>query len=195
MKEAFLPFLVVLLGTVQAVPDEKAKIESYSDADAYAVYAAVIPKVFEFSKPKTIVIQQETETYARGDSKHYIKGNSAFQTAWGTTIQAFERANRTSKLLQPMFPTGTTYVLLPSATITELTRKSDCKEFKSRYPDAYGHVSMSSVGFNPEKTKAILTMDSLSCEAGGGQFYLMEKKDGRWVEADLPNVTSWRWAT
>jgi hypothetical protein len=92
-----------------------------------------------------------------------------------------------------MFPIEKTYILVNQRELSELIGKSHWQDFYARYPEAKSFVSMSSVGFNPQKTKALLTMTyycgSLCMEG------LMEKKNGTRVRASVSNVTSCVWAS
>lgn len=61
-------------------------------------------------------------------------------------------------------------------------------EVEERYPGSGGILPMSSVGFNKEKTCAIVYFGS-SCGSlcGAWSFHLLEKVNGKWRE--IPGVT------
>lgn len=198
LKTAVLPGLV-LFSLIQAGPDKGSRTESYDDPEAYAVYAEVLPKIWnwELHEPPSLVFQEETESHRGGTVKDLcVKGDAEFQKAWGSTLKAYVSVNQTSKRLQRHFPIDKSYVLVSKGEIYTLIRQSNWDGFYARYPEAKSFVSVSAVGFNTEKTKAMLTMTyqcgSLCME---GTYYLMEKKNGKWVQAHLTKVISCAWAS
>jgi hypothetical protein len=54
--------------------------------------------------------------------------------------------------------------------------------FYQRYPDSGGWIELSAVGFNVDKTVAVVYMGH-HCGplCGSGGFHVLEKKDGKWV--------------
>jgi hypothetical protein len=181
-------------------PDaDKLNPDSYADPEAYAVYAAVLPKVWnwELHEPKSLVFREETEFSPTESIKQLcVKGGRDFNSKWGSTLKAYVTVNQTPRRLLRMFPIEKNYILVPQRELSELIGKSNWQDFYARYPEAKSFVSMSSVGFNTEKTKALLTMTyhcGLLCMEG--TYYLMEKKNGTWVRASVSNVTSCVWAS
>jgi hypothetical protein len=172
-------------------PDaDKFNPDSYADPEAYAVYAAVLPKVrnWELHEPKSLFFQEETEFSATESVKQLcVKGGRDFNSKWGSTLKAYVTVNQIPRRLLRMFPIEKNYTLVP---------ERELQDFYARYPEATSFVSMSSVGFNTEKNKALLKMTyycgSLCMK---GTYYLMEKKNGTWVRASDSNFTSCVWAS
>ena len=55
------------------------------------------------------------------------------------------------------------------------------EEFYRRYPDSPGITTLSRVGFNRERTEALVYMGAqLHYLAGAGNLYRLEKQDGVW---------------
>ena len=55
--------------------------------------------------------------------------------------------------------------------------------FYQRYTHAHGMVELSRVGFNKDRSQALLYVDNVySSEGGEGFFVLLEKKDNQWRE-------------
>jgi len=49
------------------------------------------------------------------------------------------------------------------------------------YPDTGGYIVLSAVGFNPDKTVAVMSMTHADGPNGaGGRFYVLEKTDNQW---------------
>jgi len=59
-----------------------------------------------------------------------------------------------------------------------------------RVPGSGGYVEMSAVGFNSDKTLALLYAGH-SCGGlcGGGTYHLLKKADGKWTEINWPGTT------
>lgn len=167
--------------------------ESYADPEAYAVYAAALPMIWNSEhEPKSLIFQEETEFSARASADNLcIKGDKKFSGTWGSTLENYASVNRVPRRLLRMFPVDKTYILLPKRELDELILKSHWEDFYTRYPDAKGYVSVSSVGFNAQKTKALVAM-TYSCGilCMNGTYYLMQKQNGRWVRASVTNATS-----
>jgi hypothetical protein len=178
---------------------DKVSPDSYTDPEAYAVYAAVLPMVWnwELHAPKSLIFREETEFSTTESADNLcIKGDKKFYSAWGSTLKDYAIANRVPRRLLRMFPIEKTYVLVPKRELDELILKSHWGDFYTRYPEAKSYVSVSSVGFNAQKTKALLTMTyycGMLC--AGGTYYFMEKQNGNWVRASVSNVTSCAWAS
>lgn len=209
MKQALLTFAAfTLLGTVfanirstlgqanepKASSADNLSPDSYADPEAYAVYAAVLPTMWNWERePKSLIFQEETEFSAR---ETCIKGDKKFSDTWGSTLKDYAIVNRVPRRLLRMFPVDKSYILMPKRELNELILKSHWEDFHARYPEAEGYISVSSVGFNAQKTKALLTM-TYSCGilCMEGTYYLMEKQNGRWVLASVSNATSCVWAS
>ena len=163
----------------------KTNPESYDDPEAYAVYAAVLPMIWnwELHEPKSLIFQKETEFSATESADSLcIKGDKEFYSTWGSTLKAYLTANQLPRHLLRKFPVDKAYILVPERELNELIRKSHWQDFYRRYPEARSYVSMSSVGFNAQKNKALLTMTyncGMLCMEG--TYYLMEKQNGRWL--------------
>jgi hypothetical protein len=174
-------------------------LESYADPEAYAVYAAVLPMIWnwELHEPKSLIFREETVFSATESTDTLcVKGDKKFYSMWGSTLKAYVTANQVPRRLLRMFPVDKTYILVPERELNELIRKSRWQNFYARYPDAKSYVSMSSVGFNAQKNKALLTMTyncGMLCMEG--TYYLMEKQNGSWVRASVPNLRSCAWAS
>jgi hypothetical protein len=173
--------------------------ESYADPEAYAVYTAVLPMIWswELHEPKSLIFQEEPEFSATQSADNLcIKGDKKFYSTWGSTLRDYVVVNRVPRRLLRMFPIDKTYLLVPTRQLNELILKSHWEDFYTRYPEAKSYVSVSSVGFNAQKTKALLTMTyvcGMLCMEG--TYYFMEKQNGKWVRASVSNATSCAWAS
>jgi hypothetical protein len=63
--------------------------------------------------------------------------------------------------------------------------------FRQTFPDSGGYVILSAVGFNSEKTIALVYVD-YRCGGlcGSSRYYILEKRDGRWVRSTPKGLKS-----
>ena len=62
--------------------------------------------------------------------------------------------------------------------------ETDSPEFQQKFPNNYGHVVLSSVGFNVEHTEAYFYIEHICGLCGGARHVLMRKSRGRWKTVD-----------
>ncbi len=168
---------------------------TYSDADAYEVYSAVLsfPEAAPPSKSKNFIIRRETlrdfgalidgET---APTRTCLRPDAESAKIIGTAIEDYVKINQTKWLLEEKFKPEIPYKLVDSKTIISiinlLTKKQDWKEFHKQYPDSGGFVDLSAVGFNADKSVAVVSK-GLWCGSlcGEGRYYVLQKKDGKWI--------------
>ncbi len=63
--------------------------------------------------------------------------------------------------------------------------------FRQTFPDSAGYVILSAVGFNSEKTIALVYVE-YRCGGlcGSSRYYILEKRDGRWVRSTPKGLKS-----
>jgi hypothetical protein len=163
--------------------------EAYTDEDAYRVYDALLP---QDSSASTLVI--DAETFARlSDAKSYSWGpedciGASVAADFKDAISDYNRLNRKKWLLQRKFSIQRPYEILDSATREVLFKDDGWKAFYQRFPNSGGTFEMSAVGFNKDKTRAVVyfghTCGNL---CGAWSFELLKKVDGQWQS--VPGVT------
>jgi hypothetical protein len=103
-------------------------------------------------------------------------------------IADYKRLNKKPWLLQRQFQIEKPYEIVSSDAIGVLFKDSGWDSFYKRYPDSGGYVIMSAVGFNKEKTRAVVyTGSACGGLCGLWRFHLLEKIDGNWKE--VPGVS------
>jgi hypothetical protein len=151
--------------------------ERYDIADAYTIYSLLLPLEESYGfATDTLMIAEETMTY-QGISRACLTSDAA--NKFRDAIIAFNRDQRKKWRLQSRFQINKEYKLVGSGVISTLPD----------YPQSSATlVSMSAVGFNPQKSRAIVYMES-SCGGlcGSGRHHLLEKVHGKWKE--VPGVT------
>jgi hypothetical protein len=155
----------------------------YDTPEAYQIYSLLLPdeEAFGFAKG-TLIIQEETVSK---DVKSCFTPEAA--TKFHDAVEDYVRVNKKRWLLQGQFQIEKPYEIVNSATIG-VSSTDDWESFYERYPDSGGFIIMSAVGFNKEKTQAVVyTGTSCGVLCGRWLFHLLEKVDGNWKK--VPGVT------
>jgi hypothetical protein len=160
--------------------------KTYDVEDAYRIYSLLLPheESYGFAKA-TLIIQEETVSKVVAASEPCVTPEAArrFKDAI-----ADYNLNRKQGLLKRQFQIEKSYEIVSSDTIGALFKDGGWDSFYKRYPDSGGYIIMSAVGFNKEKTRAIVyTGSSCGDLCGSWSFHLLEKIDGNWKE--VPGVS------
>lgn len=203
MRLALLSVALVLIQSPEAPKIPSQLPEAYADKDAYEVYATLLPGEWTWkdAKAEQLLILNVTSPYERAES---VKGlclslKGASQAEFADALENYVAVNRSPKLLQRLLPIRKEYLLvsredLKSAFVTE-RGVGGWEKFYRKNPKSAGYLWFSAVGFNREKTRAIVHIDH-SCGdlCGGGTYHVLEKRDGKWVRAKWDG-TSCSWAS
>ncbi|HEX2712963.1 MAG TPA: hypothetical protein VHM88_12255 [Candidatus Acidoferrales bacterium] len=169
----------------------------YLEREAYEIYAVLLPEewTWKYAKAESLVIQQETETYPDSpDQQECLPSGEEFLANFGDVLENYKKANASRKLLARGFPIEKPYDLVPRKEIMGLIAikegMHDWSAFYARYPRSRGYIQVSAVGFNSDKTTAIVYVGH-SCGGlcGGGTYHLLEKIDGKWRRSKVKAVT------
>ena len=165
------------------IPSETA-VKAYVDVDAYSIYAILL----ESEKHPQPVIQSETDSLPLITPEDMgIKGGREFRKVWAVVIKDYAKQYRTPRLLTRSIPTKITYELVPRQKIYDLFKSEKKWEaFYEIYPSSGGYYSFSAVGFDPQRTHAIVQMNhscGMLCGIGGPHFF--EKQNGKWREVNV----------
>jgi hypothetical protein len=169
-----LPFL--LFKSDAANPSDRS--QSYEDADAYEVYSAILPLDWTWgvAKAKTLVIRMQTNGYEmcvslRAESKEALR----------EAISEYVKLNEKPWLLQRRFSIEKPYDLISYDELKSLVKQGGWENFYKQHPHSGGWIELSAVGFNTDKTVAVVYMGH-HCGGlcGGGGFHILQKRDGKW---------------
>jgi len=183
----------VVLGCVLCVcvPAQNSAAGKY-DEDAYEIYSLLVSgdQAYRFANG-TLVIQQETVTSEKlDDSCLTPQAAREFRDA----IEDYRRHNE-RLLLQRNFNIDKPYELVNTETIGTLIKDCNWDDFYKRYPDSGGIFMMSAVGFNRQRTLAIVytwrnvklacnnhcSAGSCPVPAGAAEnFHFLKKTNGKW---------------
>jgi hypothetical protein len=164
----------VLLSVITATGQESSAAQPYEDADAYEIYSLLLP-------------HQESYTFAEGTLM--IQENAVAEDVSGACLRqadanrfkgAIADYNRTREkkwLFLRHFQIAKPYRIVGIEVISALP---------NRPQSAVSHVRMSPVGFNRDKTQAVVFMAS-SCGGlcGSWRFHFLERVHGKWKEAAI----------
>jgi hypothetical protein len=184
--------LILALLLSQGVISSSDKAPLYEDQEAYEVYSAIIPLEWPLrdAHAKTLIIQNETKGY-----EMCLRPEKEWQEKIGPAISNYVRSNAKPSLLQQRIKVGVPYRLIMADELRSTIQTAGWEGFYQRYPDSGGWMELSAVGFNVNKTVAVVYMGH-HCGplCGGGGFHVLEKKDGKWVALDWKG-SSCAWAS
>ncbi len=172
-------FIIAFAATLCfCAPAQNSRLAEYDDQDAYAIYSRLLPSEQSYGFAKgTIVIQQETAAPVKLDDYCLtLEAAREFKNA----IEDYKRHTE-PMLLQRRFEIDKPYELVSTETIGTLVKNHNWDDFYKRYPDSGGVIKMTAVGFNRQRTLAIVFTGS-QCNnlCGQGSFALLKKTDGQW---------------
>jgi hypothetical protein len=169
----------LVIGTIAFAlvqPTSAASFKPMTDPDAYAIYATLLPKVrrepdVRRQPEDVILLIQETMTT--------IQCIPPLPKGWEDVRKDFGRQTVTSWMLQAIVPTDAYYRLVPKAEI-----ESDDARLERQYPGGWQRrpgsldfVAVSAVGFNRDKTKALVSVQTRS----SFRTYMLERQRDKWV--------------
>lgn len=166
--------LIFVFGLCIAVARSQDSIspEIYSDSEAYKIYSLLLPHEPPYGND-LVMIRQETV-----EATMPCLTPSAEKKFVGAVV-AFNRLQGKKYLLQPRFQLDKAYKLIGPDVIRALP---------SQPQSAASYVEMSPVGFNRDKTRAVLFMGS-PCGGlcGKWTYHLLEKVQRKWKEVSGVN--------
>lgn len=196
MRKLFLPSILIVLLFQNIILGQADQLPIYKDADAYEVYSAILsfPDSTESSKLKNFVIRRETlknfgaliDSETISQTRTCLRPDADSAKIIGTAIDDYIKVNQTKWLLQEKLRLEIPYKLVDSKTIISiinpLTEKENWKEFHKQYPNSGGFIDLSAVGFNTDKSVAVVSK-GVWCGrlCGEGDYYILQKKDGNWI--------------
>jgi len=163
--------------------NKDAQPKSYEDAEAYEVYSAILPTswAWQVAKAQSLVIREETMPY-----KMCLRPDAKSEAVVGPAISEYVRLNEKPWLLQRSLSIEKPYELVGSDEFKKSAFKGDWENFYKRRPNSGGWIGLSAVGFNADRTVAVAFMThACGSLCGGGDFYVLQKKDGKWIPLKL----------
>lgn len=178
--KAVLAFAVCLLVTLGFSQESTPIPQPYDVDEAYKVYSVLLPheESYEFAK-NTIVIREETVS-GEELGRDCLSPDAAVK--FKEAIEDYRLQNKNKWLLQRHFESNKPYEIVNSGTIKTVFDEGGWQKYYDRHPGSGGFIIMSVVGFNKDKTLAVLYSGS-SCGSlcGSWSFHLLKKVDGKWT--------------
>jgi len=174
MRAPRLGLIVVVLNVLTAVAQNPIASRPYDAPEAYRIYSLLIAREEASGTKVPLVIREETDTSASAVGGACLSPEAAKR--FKDSISDLERLRTKLWRLQRHFQIERPYEIVSG------------KDLASRAPLSGGYSFMSPVGFNKNKTLAIVYYGSI-CGGLCGQekFHLLEKINGQWKE--VPGVT------
>jgi|SRR5580692_2087705 hypothetical protein len=171
MRERAFFGAFVALFIVSAAAQDSIAVKPYDVAEAYQIYDLLVPKEesYRITQDSLLIRQQTVGDSALSPKCLTPEAESKFRDA----IAAFNDMASTKWLLQPKFQVGKPYELVGKDVLAALPHEQG----KGAY------LEMSAVGFNHEKTHAVVFISSkCSGLCGSSKYHLVQKTLGRWKE-------------
>ena len=163
--------------TVIACPGYLPNQELNENED-YAVYSEILSG--KRYNSDLIVINDFTSQGLIADAKNL---NYEIPSLTQDTINDYQAKKIESRKLENNFTVSGKVVFLSEEEVTQLFNigLDGWNKFNKKYPGANGIITLSRVGFNKEKTQALVYV-GISCGGlcGGGSFMFLEKRNGKW---------------
>jgi hypothetical protein len=168
----------VAIGQSAAVPQS---LESVTDPDAYAIYAMLVPELWATRSKDPVLLQRETQTVARCRNS-----GQTSDPEWLAVEKSYRQENSRPKLLQPILPIPGPYRLIPKSEIEADDARLRLKYPgpRNRLPESMEFAAVSAVGFNADKTKAIVLVQVRD----QGAVRALERRDNGWVPAYVTGI-------
>ena len=163
--------------------NKDAPPKSYEDAEAYEVYSAILPTEWPqlLGNAKSLAIRSETKGY-----KMCLQPEAESEKIIGQAISEYVKLNKETWLLKRGLNIEKPYELIPYDELRSALKQGGWENFYKQYPNSGGWIELSAVGFNADKTVAVVYMGHHSWSlSGGGRFHVLQKKDGKWTPLKL----------
>jgi len=154
----------------------------YEDVEAYKVYSAILPTAWPWREmnAKSLVIMSETEGY-----KMCLRPETESEKIIGQAISEYVKLNEKTWRLQRDFGIEKPYELIAYDELKPGLKQEGWENFYKQYPNSGGClIGLSAVGFNVDKTVAVVYMGHRRPGiglGGGGRFHVLQKQDGKWA--------------
>jgi hypothetical protein len=180
IRSVNLSLAVVMLWMSSTGAQDPSLAKRYESPDAYKIYSLLLPHEESYGFAKgTVIIQEETRSDATVEGACL---SSDVANRFKDAISDYRRVAKSKWLLQRQFDIGKPYEIVSKDNIA-LVLKNEWDQHYDRYPRSGGYIFMSAVGFNKDRTLAIVYTGSF-CGGlcGREQFHLLEKIHDHWKE-------------
>lgn len=184
MKKIFFSVLSFLLLASVSIAAEQKKTYKV-DFDEYIVYSAVMNSRIEMPAAGGMFFVVAEETNKDSVAKDYGQSPDGKNDIDPSLIEDFNSKNAKEHRLEgDKFPPGAHVKIITEKELSEIFSgfsKDGWRVFRERYIGAGGILYFSRVGFNTEKTQALLEVrNQANWEMGVGYKVFLKKRDNVW---------------
>lgn len=176
----FVMLLLAATAFSQDTGQQQLMSAPYEDAEAYKVYSALLPR-----SDYPLLIRKDTI-----GEKSCVSSVRAADKSAASALDDYEKVNSTSWTLRDKF----TLPKVPRLVSTDDLRAMDAEDRKTGRVEPGSsqtrpHFILSAVGFNPDKTIAVVWI-YYTCGGlcGNGHLAVLRKADGVWKETNEGNA-------
>jgi hypothetical protein len=189
--------LAALLAALAACPGggkSPAPCPSDAAANEYSVYSAAIEEFSRGRDARTVVISDRTEDLSdpRGVTGEWVRRCEALvPETEESMVTSFRGRNGQPLELTRSFTLRGDYVLASPADLKSIpSDRMRLEGMGAKYPDAFGVVGLSRVGFNAGMNKAVVYISRGHCGLGCGEGACMflVREDCEWKVKDKGGV-------
>ena len=183
-------------GKKKPTPVTSSKPTAPLDDEEYAVYSALLQSLYA-SGAKVLVI----DNFVSGCVP--VGNNAEGERAWqqslnglpnklprlsAKTVTDFKSKSRTCHTIEAKLRLPTKYILISQTERRAIFSKPDVNKswqsFQQKYPGAAGYINVSNIGFNEDRTQALVnTFRKCGDKCGGEKMVLLTKVNGKWSVA------------
>jgi hypothetical protein len=153
--------------------------------EEYAVYNDLLKAQFMGDELDQILIIDHTRVNSTKLMEQDLATFQEYTPLSPELVASFKERNQQSYPLNPVLDFGAKYQLLTQEEVDELCPLDEASGWKllyEKYPNSYGFVYLSRVGFNIDFSEALIYIESFHYDQPiKGGYYLMVKQNGRWV--------------
>lgn len=184
--------------TLREAARQREKAERFAKRSArgdlpeeYAVYSVLIERMFIRKEVELIVITRKTSAYSSDPGKlgeTLDRVRKAMPGLKPETMADFQTKNNQPSLLDKLFDLKAKVALISADEIEQFFGRGGgwWEAFYRRYPKSQGLLTLSQVGFNPEKNQALVYVGNQrgGLDGEGSYILLTRGEDDDWVIVD-----------
>ncbi len=175
------------------VPAAAPKPTAAIDDEEYAVYSALIQSLYANGAKMLVIDNFVSGCVPVGNN---AEGERAWQQSLDKlptklpklspkTIADFKSKARFCRNIEAKLTLPTKYVLISQADRRAIFSKADVNKswqsFQQKYPGANGYINVSNIGFNEDRTQALIdTFRKCGDKCGGEKMVVVTKVNGKW---------------
>ena len=159
---------------------------AFGQSDETKIYSLIINS---YEKSKVIAIM-DSSSIGRLGELDFKEAKESLIDLEEDTYNSFTYRNQGSASLRNLIYTSKQMVWISNAEMNLIFREGrGWKEFYDKYGKTQGILTLSRIGFNKEKTQALVYYGNQSdWLAGSGRLLLFEKIEGTWVKSISMNL-------